>query len=128
MMPLRNMLGASYGFSGGSSGDGGPRAVRLAPCRSIVATGKRSEAILLLWVDSELVASDFPILSWTGNARSLIMDHDSNLCMNLLPASSQDVPGIARKSTACIKRHVELMFHPIKVVVCPSFTRPHRRD
>src|SRR5208282_2143676 len=83
----------------GSPGLGVPRAVRLAPCLSIVPTGKPSEAIPLLWVDSKLVASDFSILSWTGNARSPIMDHDSNLYMSSLPASSQDVPGIARKST-----------------------------
>jgi len=56
------------------------------------------------------------------------MDHDSNLCMNSLPASSQDVPGIARKSTTSIKRHVELTFRPIKVIVRQSFPRPHRRD
>ena len=57
-----------------------------------------------------------------------MMDHDSNLCMNSLPASSQDVPGIARKSTTSIQRHVKLTFRPIKAVVPQSFPRPHRRD
>ena len=50
------------------------------------------------------------------------MDHDSNLCMNSLPASSQDVPGIARRPTASIKRHVELTFRPIRVVGRQEFS------
>jgi len=56
------------------------------------------------------------------------MDHDSNLCMNLLPTRGQDVAGIAGESTASIERHVELTFHPVKVVGRQCFPRPHRRD